>query len=163
MMGQDIIEPVNTVICEDNGLVIEEFEVGANATAAKMLPGTWVIYDTIAGNVKEAGAAAHGVLGLLMESETGSLTTPYAVGDTCRVITGGSGKVMVRRAASAGAIVPGTPLTTAADGLTALSSVAAVGSQGDIVGIGAVILNDSTAEANVIVELKIIPEAQATS
>jgi hypothetical protein len=38
-MGQDIVYPDNTVIVEDNGLIIEEFEVGANATPAKMLPG----------------------------------------------------------------------------------------------------------------------------
>lgn len=163
MMGQDIIEPVNTIICEDNGLVIEEFEVGANATPAKMLPGTFVIYDTVAGNVKEAGAAADGVLGILMESETGSLTTAYAVGDVVRVITGGSGKVLMRRGVSAGAIAPGTPLATVADGLVGPRAVGALGAQGDVVGVGAVILGDSTAEAYVVAELKIVPDQQATA
>ena len=79
-MGKDIVYPNNTVIVEDNGLVIEEFEVGANATPAKMLPGNWVIYDTVAGDIKEAGAKAHGVIGLLMEKPDGALTDAYAVG-----------------------------------------------------------------------------------
>ena len=69
-MGQDIVYPNNTVIVEDSGLIIEEFEVGANATPAKMLPGNWVIYDTLAGDIKEAGAKAHGVIGLLMKNQT---------------------------------------------------------------------------------------------
>ena len=46
-MGQDRAHPNNSIIAEDNGLIIEEFEVGANATAAKMLPGTAVILDTV--------------------------------------------------------------------------------------------------------------------
>ena len=71
-MGQDIVYPNNTVIVEDNGLIIEEFEVGANATPAKMLPGNWVIYDTLAGDIKEAGAKAHGVIGLLIEKPNGA-------------------------------------------------------------------------------------------
>ncbi len=99
-MGQDIVYPNNTIIVEDNGLIIEEFEVGANATPAKMLPGNWVIYDTLAGDIKEAGAKAHGVIGLLIEKPDGALTDTYAVGDQARVITGGNGKVMVRREAS---------------------------------------------------------------
>jgi hypothetical protein len=162
-MGQDIVYPLNTVIVEDNGLIIEEFEVGANATPAKMLPGTWVIYDTVAGNVKEAGAAADDVIGMLMEAPDGSLTTAYAVGDQVRVITGGNGLVMTRRAANAGNIVPGTTLITNADGLATLRVAAAMGSQGMVVAIGAVILADSTVEANVVATIKMAPDAMAAS
>jgi hypothetical protein len=149
-LGQDIVYPNNTVIVEDNGLVIEEFEVGANATPAKMLPGTWVIYDTVAGSVKEAGAKAVGVIGVIMEEPNGALTDVPAVGDQIRVVTGDNGKVMLRRGVSGGAIVPGTSLVTMADGLTGNQEVGAMGSQGEIVAIGAVILGDSTAVANVV-------------
>ena len=152
-MGQDRAHPNNSIIAEDNGLIIEEFEVGANATAAKMLPGTAVILDTVAGDVKEAGAKATGVIGWLIEAPDGAITTAYAVGDTCRVVTGGYGKLMVRRVANAGNITQGTPLVTAADGLAALMAVGAMGSQGDVIAIGAEILADSTAIANVLVEV----------
>ena len=160
-MGQDIVAPVNTVIAEDNGLIIEEFEVGANATAAKMLPGNWVIFDATQGDVKEAGAAATGVIGLLMEKPNGALTDTYAVGDVCRVITGGNGKVLVRRAANAGAINPGDSLVTAADGQTGKHAVGAMGTQGDIVAIGAQITADSTAIANIVATFhrSVLPKA----
>ena len=162
-MGKDIVYPNNTVIVEDNGLVIEEFEVGANATPAKMLPGNWVIYDTVAGDIKEAGAKAHGVIGLLMEKPDGALTDSYAVGNQARVITGGNGKVMVRRAASAGNIVPGTALVTAADGQTTLQAVGGAGMQGDVVAVGAVILADSTAIANVVAQIQKSNEPMAAT
>jgi hypothetical protein len=162
-MGQDIVYPNNTVIVEDNGLVIEEFEVGANATPAKMLPGNWVIYDTLEGDIKEAGAKAHGVIGLLMEKPEGALTDPYAVGDQTRVITGGNGKVLVRRAASAGNIVPGTALVAAADGQTTLQAVGGAGTQGDVVAVGAVILADSTAIANVVAQIQKSNEPMAAT
>ncbi len=162
-MGQDRAHPNNSVIAEDNGLVIEEFEVGANATAAKMLPGTAVILDTVAGDVKEAGAKAHGVIGWLIEKPDQAITTAYAVGDVCRVVTGGNGKLMIRRAASAGNITEGTPLVTAADGLAALQAVGGPGTQGDIVGIGAEILADSTAVANVLIDVHRTVELMAAT
>ncbi len=152
-MGQDRAHPNNSIIAEDKGLVIEEFEVGANATAAKMLPGTAVIIDTIAGDVKEAGAKATGVIGWLIEAPDGDITTAYAIGDVCRVVTGGHGKLMVRRTANAGNITQGTPLVTAADGLATLMAVGAMGSQGDVVAIGAEVLADSGTIANVLVEV----------
>jgi hypothetical protein len=162
-MGQDIVYPNNTIIVEDNGLIIEEFEVGANATPAKMLPGNWVIYDTLAGDIKEAGAKAHGVIGLLMEKPNGALTDNYAVGNQARVITGGNGKAMVRRAASAGNIVTGTALVTAADGQTTLQAVGGAGTQGDVVAVGAVILADSTAIANVVAQIQKSNEPMAAT
>lgn len=162
-MGQDIVLPNNTVIVEDQGLIIEEFEVGANATPAKMLPGNWVIYDTVEGDIKEAGAKATGVIGLLMEKADGALTDTYAIGDRARVITGGNGKVMVRRAANAGNIVPGTPLVAAADGQTTLMAVGALGTQGDVVAVGATVTADSTAIANVAVTLQKTVQPMAAS
>jgi len=162
-MGQDRAHPNNSIIAEDNGLVIEEFEVGANATAAKMLPGTAVIVDTIAGDVKEAGAAAHGVIGWLIEAPGGAITDAYAVGDTCRVVTGGNGKLMVRRVANAGNITEGTPLVTAADGLATLQAVGGAGTQGDIIAVGAEVLADSTAIANVLVSVHRTVELKAAT
>jgi hypothetical protein len=128
-----------------------------------MLPGTWVIYDTVAGNVKEAGAEATDVIGLIVEESDALITAaPGAKGDIIKVITGGEGKVMIRRVANAGNIVPGTPLVTAADGLAGLQAVGALGTQGEVVAIGAVILADSTVEANVIAKFQLNPLSMAT-
>jgi hypothetical protein len=98
-----------------------------------------------------------------MEKPDGALTDAYAVGDQARVITGGNGKVMVRRAASAGSIVPGTALVTAADGQTTLQAVGGAGTQGDVVAVGAVILADSTAIANVVAQIQKSNEPMAAT
>jgi hypothetical protein len=163
-MPETIVQPTNSIIVEDRGLIIEEFEAGANCTLAKMLPGTWVIFDVAAGNVKEAGALAVGVLGILMEMPDKTLTQyPAAKGDTVRVITGGYGKVMVRRKISAGAIVPGTPLVTAADGLTGKLTAGTLGAEGDVVAIGAESVGDSTAVVNVVANIQLNPLDKATA
>ena len=62
-----------------------------------MLFGKWVIYDIVAGSVKEAGAKTVGVIVVFMEGPTEHLTDVPAVGYQIRVVTCGSGKVMLRR------------------------------------------------------------------
>jgi hypothetical protein len=163
-MPETIVHPINSIIVEDKGLIIEEYEAGANCTLAKMLPGTWVVFDVVAGNVKESAVTATGVIGLLMEMPTKGLTDPPAAkGDTVRVITGGYGKVLVRRVHDAGKIVPGTPLVTAADGLTALLTAGVLGAEGDVVAIGAETVSDSTIEANVVATIQLNPLSKATA
>jgi hypothetical protein len=88
-----------------------------------------------------------------MEMPDMALTDHYTRGSNCRVITGGNGKVMVRRVASAGQIDPETPLVTGANGTTDKQAVGAAGTQGDIVGFGSVTLTDSTAIANVVIRI----------
>lgn len=162
-MPETIVHPANSIIVEDRGLVIEEFEAGANCTLAKMLPGTWVIFDTVAGNVKEAGLLSTGVIGCLMEMPDKGLTgIPAAKGDTVRVITGGYGKIMVRRGVSAGKITPGLPLVSVTDGLTGLLATGVMGAQGDVVAVGAETVDDSTAEANVVVNIQLNPLSKTT-
>jgi hypothetical protein len=153
-MPQDLVVPLDTVIVQDQGLIIEEFEIGANAVPADMLPGTWVIYDTVAGDVKQGSDEVHGVIGLLMEKPTGKLTDAYAVGDQCRVITGGRGLVLSRIIINGGAINPGTPIVCAALGLARAQTVGAQGAQGEVIAIGATVAaNDAAAETNAIVKI----------
>lgn len=163
MAGQDIVKPTNTVLVSGTP-EIREYEIGANATAAKMLPGRFVIVDTVAGDVKEAGAKADGVLGLLMEAPDGLLTDAYARGDMARVIVGGECDVMVTAITNAGNLTEGSSIVTAADGKVALRAVGAQGTQGDNVGVGAEILaNDGAADNSYVMHLKIVPDAAATS
>lgn len=164
MPQETIITPVNTILA--GGVPeIREYEVGANATAAKMLPGRFVIFDTVETAVKEAGAKAHGVIGVIMEKPDGALTDAYAVGDHVRVITGpavGDVYVLVTELQSGGAVNPGTAIVTAADGKVAIAAVAALGSQGDIVGEGVKVTADPVAaDANIVIKMRKVPEGQA--
>jgi len=58
-MPQYLVKPANQVVVAGNPLRLE-FEVGANATAAEMLPGRLVIHDTNDGDVKEREAHSVG-------------------------------------------------------------------------------------------------------
>jgi hypothetical protein len=95
----------------------EQLAVGANATAAKMLPGIAVIFDTNDHDVKECGAAgaAIGVLGYARaHPDFKPLTqlTAYALGDEVPVYNG-PGRVFAYLTET---IVKGEPLVLAADG-----------------------------------------------
>jgi hypothetical protein len=153
-MGQDIVVPLNSIIASNEGLIIEEFRVGTGATAAKMLPGTWVITDTLDGDIKQAGAKATNVLGILIEKSDGLITTAYAVGDRAHVVTGGNGCVLARVIAGGGNITVGTPIVTRTDGTCGIQLVGAQGSQGSIVALGEEIhANNGGAETNAVVRV----------
>jgi hypothetical protein len=103
----------------------EQLKIGANATAAKMLPGIFVVFDTNDYSVKECGAAgaAIGVLGYgecSAEYKPETQTTAYAVGDMVPVYNG-PGRVYAYVTET---IVKGEPLVLAADGK--LSKAAAI-------------------------------------
>ena len=98
-----------------------------------------------------------------MEMPDMALTDHYAVGETCRVITGGNGKIMVPRVANAGNIVPGTSIVTAADGYADTQNVGGAGTHGDVIAVGSVILADSTAIANVVVSVQKSAEIMAAT
>ena len=127
-MPQGYVKPSNQIIADAEGLVVHEYEVGANATPAKMVPGAGVIYDTVDYAVKECGAAADDFVGVLDVAPGGLLTTAYAVGDQVRVIE--RGKVKVTLVAGGAAVTPGIPIVTAADGKFAKQAVGAMGAQG---------------------------------
>lgn len=153
-MPQDIVESLNSIIVADEGLVIEEFRIGAGITPGAMKPGTWVIADTLDGDVKEAGAKATGVIGILLEKPTGAITDVYTAGDRCRVVTGGDGLVLSRIITGGGNITVGTPLVTRALGLAGIQLVGAQGSQGEIVALGEVThANNGGAETNAVVRV----------
>ena len=84
-MPQGIQKPSNQIVAYGDVKPVE-LEVGANATAAKMLPGRVVIFDDADQTVKEAGAAAVNVVGFLEVDPAGKKTTAYAVGDQAKVI-----------------------------------------------------------------------------
>lgn len=127
-MPQGYVKPANGIIADVEGLVTHEYEIGANATAAKMLPGVAVIYDTVDYAVKEAGAEAPDVIGVLDVASGKLRSAAYAVGDQARVIEGG--KAVVLLAAGGAAVTPGIPLVTNADGKWIKQAVGALGAQG---------------------------------
>ena len=127
-MPQGYQHPVNQIIADEEGLVTHEYEVGANATAALMLPGTVVIYDAADGSIKEAGAKAVAVLGVLSIQAGESVTHRWEKGEQAVVIE--HGKCMIRFGAGGTAVAVGSPIVTAANGLGAVQAVGVLGTQG---------------------------------
>lgn len=114
-MPQYLVIPTNGVLAEGQPHIVE-CEVGANATAAKMLAGRAVIYDAADGNVKESGADATDFIGVLMEQPDELEATAYAVGDQCKVLINGACIVKMLFASAATGATPGAPIGCAADG-----------------------------------------------
>ena len=131
-MVQGYSHPINQIIADVDELITHEYTVGANATAALMLPGTAVIFDTLDGSVKEAGAECKNFLGVLDVQGFEGITHRYEVGEQCRVIE--HGKCMVRFGAGGTATAVGGPIVTAANGLFVVQAVGALGEQGAPVG-----------------------------
>lgn len=111
-MPQYLVKPTNSVLVQGPHQIIE-MKVGANATAAKMLPKRCVIYDAADGDVKEASVNTK-VIGVLMEQPDQALTYAYAVADPARVVT--KGLVMCDYASGAAGCTPGDLLIPTADG-----------------------------------------------
>lgn len=133
MPQNPFIQPTNRVlISEESTAHLKEFEVGANATPAEMLPGSIVIFDTVAGAVKECGAEAASYYGILEVMGDMGRADAYAVGDQCRVITGEC-YCLVRLKANENVSI-GERLICGADGLAVAATVGAIGEQGATIG-----------------------------
>ena len=131
-MPQWVQKPANQVLIAGNPIYLEA-EIGANATEAKMLPGRFVIHDTVDGDVKEAGAKALNVLGQLDVAAEKKESDAYAVGEQARLLTGiYVGKVTLLAAEN---VAPGDRLVTAADGKVAKLAVGALGATGAVIGV----------------------------
>jgi hypothetical protein len=130
-MPQGLVKPDNQILVAGNPTILE-MEVGANATAAKMLPGNLVIFDTVNYAVKEAGAKAQNVVGILDVAPDKLKATPYAVGDQCKVIV--SDCIAKLRLKASENVTMGDRLVAAADGQVAKQAVGAMGAQGSVIG-----------------------------
>jgi len=129
-MPQGISKPSNQVLAAGSPLRVE-MEIGANATAAKMLPGMAVVFDDVDQTVKEASAKEVGDVFILDVCGKELEETAYAVGDPAMVIVGECIAKMTLLASES--VVRGSPLVTAADGKLALQAVGAMGAQGKVV------------------------------
>jgi hypothetical protein len=131
-MPQTIQKPGNQVIAAGDPLRIE-MEIGAAATAAKMLPGRVVIFDGVDQTVKEAGAKADGIVGFLDVAPDKLESDAYAVGNQAMVVVGACIAKLTLLAAEN--VTRGDKLVTAADGKVAKQAVGALGAQGTVIGI----------------------------
>lgn len=133
--------PANEIVLASHKVLIYgeaarvEMKVGANATAAKMIPGALVILDTNEGEVKEAGAKAHGILGVIDVDPTHDIGDNYAVGDQIPILLPNEGSFVALIMLANEDLIQGDRLVSAANGLVAELAVAAMGSQGDIVAL----------------------------
>ena len=129
-MPQGVVKSSNQIVAYGDPLAVE-MEVGANATAAKMLPGRVVVFDDADQTVKEAGAKAASVAGFLEVAPAKKKTDAYVVGDQAKVVVGECLAVLTLLANES--VVRGDNLVTAADGKLAKQAVGAMGSQGTVV------------------------------
>jgi len=130
-MPQYLVKPANQVVVAGNPLRLE-FEVGANATAAEMLPGRLVIHDTNDGDVKETGAKARNIIGFLDVAPSKKESDNYAVGNQAMVVVSECIAKLTLLANESVAL--GDLLVAAANGKVAKQAVGAMGSQGMVVG-----------------------------
>jgi len=130
-MPQFPVKPANQIVVYGDPLRTE-MKVGANATAAKMLPGRIVIFDTADFEVKEAGAKATGWLGVLDVTPGKLKTDAYAVADPVMIIEGECYVLLTLKASEN--VTRGDKLVTAADGKVAKQAVGAMGAQGRVIG-----------------------------
>jgi hypothetical protein len=158
-MPQFLVKPANQVVVQGNPIKVE-YEVGANATEAKMLPGRLVIYDTVAQAVKEAGAKANNVLGFLDVAADKLESDHYAVGDQVLVVVGDCFAKLTLLASEN--VAPGDWLVAAADGKVAKQAVGAMGGQGMPIGQAWEISN-VTVDAEILVRWSPCAEPAAAS
>lgn len=148
-MPQGIVKPSNQVLALDLGARVIEMEVGANATEASMVPGRAVIFDAADQTVKEAGAKADSIVGVLEVDPAKTLTDNYTRGSVAKVIIGHF-LARVTLLASEN-VTRGDSLVTAAGGKFAKLAVGAMGAQGGTVG-------KSYESSNVTVDADILAE-----
>ncbi len=158
-MPEGIQKPANQVLAAFNPYRTE-MKIGANATAAKMLPGRVVIFDDVDQTVKEAGAKADGDVFILDVAPDELEETAYAVGDRCMVIVGECIAKMVLLASEN--VARGDPLVGAADGKLAKQAVGAMGAQGKVLGYAWESSNVTT-DAEILVHWKPDSEPAAAS
>ena len=115
MAQSGFVEPSNDVV--QGNYLTERLEVGPAATAAKMLPGMHVVFDTTDYGVKEGGAAGL-VIGIIGYGEANAdykpttRDTAYAVGDEIPIHNG----TFRARVYVSETVVKGQPLVAIADG-----------------------------------------------
>jgi len=158
-MPQGLVKPANQVLVAGNPVIVE-FEIGATATAAKMLPGRLVIFDNTDTSVKEAGAKADNVVGFLDVAPDKTEATAYAVGDQARVIMGECIAKLLLLANEN--VTRGDPLVAAADGKVAKQAVGAMGAQGTVIG-HALESSNVTVDAEILVHYHKTAEPAAAS
>ena len=158
-MPQGIQKPSNQIVAYGDVKPVE-MEIGANATAAKMLPGRVVIFDDADQTVKEAGAAAVNVVGFLEVDPAKTKSTAYAVGDQAKVVIDDCLAVLTLLASEN--VTRGDPLVSAADGKVAKQAVAALGSQGMVIGY-AWESSNVTVDAEILVRWKPSAEPAAVA
>ena len=161
-MPQGLTQPSNAILVAGTP-VYREVEIGANATAAKMLPGRLVIHDATDGDVKEAAANADTILGVLDVEAESLITDAYAVGDQARIITNPGVSVVLTLVSGGAAVAPGDPVVSAADGKAAKQAVGAMGAQGMVVGDAQETQDPSSADKKCIVKLTFSAEPAAAA
>lgn len=161
-MPSQYVNPTHQILLSPAGARTREFEVGANATAAKMLPGTIVDFDAAGRSVKEAAAESHAYWGILEASGDMGIDDHYEVGDQCTVIVGEC-ECLVRLTTGEDIDV-GDRLVAGTDGLAKETDVGLIGEQGAPIGYSLQDTGGATgAVVRILIHFKPSVEAQAVA
>ena len=161
-MPQGWVHPANKVVVSPANPLAFEAEVGANATAAYMLPGRVVIYDTNDKDIRESTKACDGILGFLDVASGVIEATHFAVGDQVKVVCGECiAKLLLSGTTTA--VVPGTALIAAVYGKVMKQAVGTMGAQGCVVGHSLESKDPSSADTECLVHFKIAEDVAAAA
>jgi|GEM_PF-1120643 len=125
MAVQPGFRPVDNMTQQGPGIDVEYFQIGPNATAAKMLPGIAVVMDTTDNYVKEYSSGGK-VIGFLSYEKSpdkpATIDTAFALGDWVAVERG-AGKRIRGRLAISQTIQIGQELKVTTDGYLTAATV----------------------------------------
>lgn len=131
-MPQGVQKPANQIIAFGDPMEVE-MEIGANATEVKMLPGRVLIFDSADQTVKESGAKADNIVGVLDIAPDKKKTDNYTRGQQAKIIVGDC--LALGTLLASENVTRGDRLVSAADGKLAKLAVGAMGAQGSVIGI----------------------------
>lgn len=130
-MPQGHQKPANRILVEMIAGQIEEYEIGANATVAEVIPGSCVIHDVYEHAIKESGDEPTTIVGVVECNPTQDLAEENVIGKSQLVLTG---HFIAQIKVKTQNIAIGDRLVGAADGFFKELAVGAIGAQGAVVG-----------------------------
>ena len=128
MPAQTLVKATNQILVFGKALKLE-CKVGANATKAKMIPGTIVVRDTNDNEVMEAAGTELSIFGVIDVDPTHDMDDTYDVGDNIPILAPSPGAYLMLRMKANENVTQCDIIVHAADGLVIAQVVGALGTQ----------------------------------
>ena len=128
MPAQTLVKATNQILVYGKANKLE-CKVGANATKAKMIPGTIVVRDTNDNEVKEAAGTELAVMGVIDVDALHGMTDVYDVGENIPILAPSPGAFLMLRMKANEDVTQCDIIVHAADGLVIAQIAGALGTQ----------------------------------